>query len=88
MLYRKKPVEVEAYHYTGDWEAAMGWASYAPSTGTYLYREGEDLKIHTMEGAMKVSVGDYIICGVKGEYYACKPDIFHETYEPAHIEPI
>ena len=39
--------------------------------------------IQTLEGRMEVSVGDYIICGVKGESYPCKPDIFEATYDPA-----
>lgn len=41
--------------------------------------------IHTLEGDMIVSPGDYVIKGVKGEFYPCKPDIFEQTYEP--IEP-
>lgn len=40
--------------------------------------------IVTLEGVMRADVGDYIITGVKGEHYPCKPDIFHATYEPAH----
>lgn len=39
--------------------------------------------IYTLEGRMEVSVGDFVICGVQGEYYPCKPDIFEATYEPA-----
>lgn len=39
------------------------------------------LKIETLEGIMKASVGDYIIKGVNGEFYPCKPDIFEKTYE-------
>lgn len=39
------------------------------------------LKIHTLEGVMNASVGDYIIKGVQGEFYPCKPDVFHQTYE-------
>lgn len=41
----------------------------------------EVITIRTLEGAMTASVGDYIICGVKGEFYPCKPDIFEATYE-------
>ena len=40
------------------------------------------MKIHTLEGDHEVSKGDFIIKGIKGEYYPCKPDIFEETYEP------
>lgn len=45
------------------------------------YARKEGLKIHTLEGEMTASVGDYIIKGVNGEFYPCKPDIFHKTYE-------
>ena len=41
------------------------------------------LKIDTLEGTMTASVGDYVIKGVNGEFYPCKPDIFEKTYEPA-----
>jgi len=41
------------------------------------------LKIETLEGVMLASVGDYVICGVQGELYPCKPDIFEATYDPA-----
>ena len=45
------------------------------------YQTKEEKIIHTLEGDMKASVGDYIITGVKGEQYPCKPDIFEKTYE-------
>lgn len=46
------------------------------------YRTTEDLDIETLEGTMHASVGDWIITGVNGEEYPCKPDIFEKTYEP------
>ena len=46
------------------------------------YRTNEEKVIHTLEGDMKASIGDYIITGVNGEQYPCKPDIFRKTYEP------
>lgn len=46
------------------------------------YQTDEDMVIHTLEGDHHASVGDYIITGVHGEQYPCKPDIFAETYEP------
>jgi len=46
------------------------------------YRTDKEVIIHTLEGDMKANVGDYIITGVKGEKYPCKPDIFEQTYEP------
>lgn len=45
------------------------------------YRTDKEMIIHTLEGDMKASVGDYIITGVDGEQYPCKPDIFEKTYE-------
>lgn len=48
-----------------------------------IRRDGEALLIGTLEGAMRADPGDWIICGVKGELYPCKPDVFAATYEPA-----
>ena len=45
------------------------------------YQTTEEMIIHTLEGDMKASVGDFIITGVNGEQYPCKPDIFEKTYE-------
>lgn len=47
----------------------------------YEDKDNPYLKIETLEGTMKASVGDYIIKGVNGEFYPCKPDIFEKTYE-------
>lgn len=47
------------------------------------YKTDKELDIETLEGTMHASVGDYIITGVRGEKYPCKPDIFEQTYEPA-----
>lgn len=55
------------------------------------YQTDKEMIIHTLEGDMKASVGDYIITGVHGELYPCKPDIFKETYQPLedneHVRP-
>ncbi len=45
------------------------------------YQTNQEVTIHTLEGDMKADIGDYIITGVKGEQYPCKPDIFEQTYE-------
>ena len=47
------------------------------------YQTDKELDIETLEGTMHANVGDYIITGVRGEQYPCKPDIFGQTYEPA-----
>ncbi len=53
-----------------------------PKVSTFYVPESERyLLIETLEGTMKASYGDYIIKGLKGEFYACKPDIFHKSYE-------
>jgi DUF917 family protein len=73
--YRKKPVVVEATQWTGDNTAEiMKWV------GGKAYFRGT-LYIMTLEGDHRASVGDYIIKGIKGEFYPCKPDIFEKTYE-------
>ncbi len=46
------------------------------------YRTNKEVIIHTLEGNMKAEAGDYIITGVEGEQYPCKPDVFKKTYEP------
>lgn len=77
MKYRKKPVVVEAIQFDGinfyevD-QFAKGKTFCDLSVG---------FCIDTLEGEMLVSEGDYIIKGVEGEFYPCKPDIFHKTYE-------
>ncbi|NFA59467.1 hypothetical protein K8O96_12085 [Clostridium sporogenes] len=89
--YRKKPVEVEAFQYDGDlvnteeYYYIPGWAATAHIQRTLYFSEFEgkpgELFIKTLEGDHHVSVGDYIIQGVNGEIYPCKPDIFEKTYE-------
>lgn len=49
------------------------------------YQTEEELDIETLEGVMHADVGDWIITGVKGERYPCKPDIFEKTYEPVDV---
>ncbi len=51
------------------------------------YQTDRELDIETLEGTMHASVGDFIITGVHGEQYPCKPDIFLETYEPVEENP-
>ena len=82
MKYRKKPVIVEAVHYAVETVVMPKWIQQAFKNGTLFYDE-DDLYVETLEGTHHVSVGDYIIKGVKGELYPCKPDIFDKTYEKA-----
>lgn len=80
--WRKKPVEVEAIRWTGKNEAAV----LAFCGGAASIINGW-LRILTLEGTCLAMAGDYIIRGVKGEYYPCKPDIFEVTYEEVENDP-
>ena len=82
--YRKKPVVVEAVQWTGENRAEM-CEFIDPEVFEIKPKEG--LIIHTLEGDHHASPGDYIIKGVNGEFYPCKPDIFAKTYEPATLTP-
>ena len=82
--YRKKPVVVEAVQWTGENHAEM-CEFIDPEVFEIIPRVG--LLIHTLEGDHHASPGDYIIKGVNGEFYTCKPDIFAKTYEPATLTP-
>jgi len=77
-MYRKKPVEIEAIIWKGDnLEEIMAMSK---SREAWCGNKDE-MFIKTLEGTMKAKLGDYIIKGVKGEIYPCKPDIFILTYE-------
>ncbi len=95
--YRKKPVVIEAIQATGtqdsnrsilDWTresktpASMNRRVTYLDDGSALADDEPCLSIATLEGAHLVSPGDWIIKGVAGEFYPCKPDIFHQTYDP------
>jgi len=95
--YRKKPVVIEAMLLTRD--SAMKVYEWvhdckAIKTDMDLHRwddyisflEKRGMKIETLEGCMKAQFGDYIIKGVQGEFYPCKPDIFEATYEKVSEE--
>jgi hypothetical protein len=78
MKYRKKPVVIEAMQWTGkNFDSLTLFCNKIKSA----YIPTGELTIETLEGNMTASVGDYIIKGVKGEFYPCKPDIFEATYE-------
>ena len=84
MAYRKKPVVVEAVQWTGENHAEM-CEFIDPEAFEIIPRIG--LVIHTLEGDHHASPGDYIIKGVNGEFYPCKPDIFAKTYESSTLTP-
>lgn len=74
--YRKKPVVIEAVRYTGDNGQEIG-----RFVGEADRNSENQFLIHTLEGTMAADPGDWIIRGVQGEFYPCKPDIFAATYE-------
>lgn len=91
MKAREKPVEIECFEFDGDLVNAHGqfyvpdFAESAYNSGILFYREHKgspgELFVKTLEGDMHVSVGDYVIQGVNGWLYPCKPDIFKKTYD-------
>jgi len=82
--FRKRPVEIEAFRFEGGEMSMMdvpSWYGTAVDHGDIIC--GRDtMKIRTLEGVMTASVGDWIIKGVEGEIYPCKPSVFEATYEP------
>ena len=76
--YRKKPVIIEAIQWNG-----KNLTEIDNFVGGSIGIKGISLVIHTLEGDMEASINDYIIKGVNGEFYPCKPDIFDKTYERA-----
>lgn len=82
MKYRKKPVEIEAVQFIDTPERIKEIAEFMGGELHVNYEDKDNpyIQIETPEGTMKASVGDYIIKGVKGEYYPCKPDVFEATY--------
>lgn len=94
MKYRKKPVVIEAFQMTkerrwdnSDWPVWLhqAWQKEPSEKGALFINpncdENEELCIYTLEGDHDVNWGDFIIQGIKGEIYPCKPDIFEATYE-------
>lgn len=79
MKFRKKPVVIEAFRYNID--IRPDWFQDKVSSNDIITSE-ESCTITTLEGWLTAQKGDFIIKGVKGELYPCKPDIFEATYEP------
>ena len=79
--FRKKPVIIEAIQLTKD--NAVEALSFCNNDGNIVASNEDEtgISISTLEGTMLANIGDYIIKGVKGEFYPCKADIFEQTYE-------
>lgn len=86
--WRKKPIVIEAFKWTGgeDQTEDPEWIREAiENKDAWIVGWMDDtppgLFMHTLEGTMQAQSGDYVIRGIKGEIYPCKPDIFEATYE-------
>lgn len=82
MKYRKKPVVIEAIQYLGNRNRFEVAEFFKGETFDIEFLDNS-VRINTLEGTMTADPLDWIIKGVKGEFYPCKPDIFEATYEPA-----
>ncbi len=96
MKYRKKPVVIDAFQWTGGLDQIedplwivealkKGKESFGPNTARIVQINPGGpigLEIFTLEGRMMARLGDYVIKGVRGEIYPCRNDIFEETYDP------
>jgi len=82
MKFRKKPVVIEAHQWNGhNRHELIEYLKMPPEVICATNPLGDLLFIRTLEGEMRADPGDWIIKGVKGEFYPCKPDIFEATYE-------
>ena len=92
-IYKSKPTQIEAMQWDGSYGNAkeiIDWAGV--NDGTITFHDGAEflashlLRVHTLRGIMKARKGDFIVKGIKGEFYSHKPDIFHATYEEILLE--
>lgn len=86
--FRRKPVVIEAFQFSGTEYSASEIEKWSEGRAKLLIYADDitlnsrKMTVETLEGTMTANEGDWIIRGVKGEYYPCKPDIFAATYEP------
>lgn len=92
MKYRKKPVVIEAIRIkTDNIDEINAFVENDDEVAVPFFDNMDTahkpvlamFHIHTLEGVMRANIGDWIIKGINGEFYPCKPDIFEKTYEPA-----
>jgi hypothetical protein len=79
--YRKKPVEIEAMRFRDEQKTITEILKWGNDFIHLDLKYGASLKIETLEGEMVAKPGDYIVKGIKGEFYPCKPEVFEKTYE-------
>ena len=80
--YKTKPCEIEAIQFNGDNLGEIeNFAKGKCISAKFIGSKCIGIGIETLEGCMKASIGDYIIKGLRGEFYPCKPDVFEKKYE-------
>lgn len=87
--YIKKPIIIEAIQFKDNADCILAiyeFMKQEPIRINYEDKTNPYIKIETLEGTMKAFVGDYIIKGINGEFYPCKPDIFAKTYKEIEIK--
>ena len=82
-MFKKKPVKIEAHQHKGSPQREIDLLAWIGDSAHIEHDGGEstNIIIHTLEGDHTANIGDWIIKGVAGEFYPCKPDIFEQTYE-------
>ena len=86
-IYKKKQIKIFAKRYDGTEESFKEIRAWV-KTGEVTSYNDKKLRVPTLEGFHDASIGDFIIRGIKGEFYPCKPDIFKATYEEEHDKKI
>lgn len=93
MIYQKRPVKIEAQQHDGSHRSAVELSRWIGGGAGIACGDGAEspadllweISIPTLEGVMRARPGDFVIRGVQGEFYPCKPDIFEATYEEASV---
>lgn len=86
--YRKKPVVIEARQLLGNASEIVSWIVEHGGNASYQLDDNGSVFIRTLEGTMEAQQGDFVIKGVHGEFYPCKPDIFEATYDAVEPAPV
>ena len=81
-MFRKKPIVVEAVRYGPHGAPTLELCMFLEKSDREITIDENGIHIETLEGVMTAKIGDWIIRGVAGEFYPCRPDIFAQTYEP------
>lgn len=80
MKFRKRPIVIEAWQWLG--QPHNEWPRWVSDGARVSQADSAALAIHTLEGELSARLGDWLIHGIRGEVYPCKPNVFSETYDP------